>query len=133
MIRTLSSLKYAGHVIFHPFDGFWDLKHEKRGSLAAANIILLALTLTMILQRQLTGFVFNTNVVEELNIVIIFSSVFVVFLLWCISNWSLTSLMDGEGTFRDIYITSAYALVPMILIYLPLIPLSNAFTNDEIH
>lgn len=130
-MKTLNSLKYSLHVIFHPFDGFWDLKHEKRGSLGAANIILFILVLTLILQRQLTGFIFNNNISEDLNIMVIFTEVIVTFLLWCIANWSLTSLMDGEGTFRDIYITTAYALVPMILIYLPLIPFSNILTTDE--
>lgn len=26
---------YGFHVIFHPFDGFWDLKHERRGGMRA--------------------------------------------------------------------------------------------------
>ena len=38
--RLLSSLRYSLYVIFHPFDGFWDLSREKRGSLGAANIIV---------------------------------------------------------------------------------------------
>ena len=36
------SLRFSLHVIGHPFDGFWDLIHEKRGSIAAANTILIA-------------------------------------------------------------------------------------------
>ena len=28
---TGQQLMYGFHVIFHPFDGFWDLKHERRG------------------------------------------------------------------------------------------------------
>ena len=35
-------LLYAFHVMLHPFDGFWDLKHEKRGSVRAASTILAA-------------------------------------------------------------------------------------------
>ena len=26
--RYTETLKYAKHVMFHPFDGFWDLTHE---------------------------------------------------------------------------------------------------------
>ena len=37
--RYFGSLKYALYVITHPLDGFWDLTHEKRGSIAAANTI----------------------------------------------------------------------------------------------
>ena len=39
--RYKDSLRYALHVITHPFDGFWDLVHEKRGTIAAANTFLL--------------------------------------------------------------------------------------------
>ena len=27
-------MRFALHISTHPFDGFWDLKHEKRGSVA---------------------------------------------------------------------------------------------------
>ena len=39
--RYLASLKFALYCITHPFDGFWDLTHEKRGTYAAANTILI--------------------------------------------------------------------------------------------
>ena len=35
-MRYVKELKYGFHVIFHPFNGFWELKREHRGSLAAA-------------------------------------------------------------------------------------------------
>ena len=41
-MAIIHGLRYALHVIVHPFDGFWDLKHEKRGNLASALIILAA-------------------------------------------------------------------------------------------
>ena len=39
--RYWDSLKYATYTMFHPFDGFWDLTHERRGSMAAANTIVI--------------------------------------------------------------------------------------------
>ena len=41
LTRYKESLRYALYVMTHPFDGFWDLTHEKRGSIAAANTILI--------------------------------------------------------------------------------------------
>lgn len=129
--KVLDALGYSFHVIFHPFDGFWDLKHEKRGNLIAAGIIMGMVTLTFILRRQLTGFVFNTNDPKKLNIIVEIISVILPYLLWCGSNWCLTTLMDGEGSFRDILIATAYASVPLILINLPLIPLSHVMTIEQ--
>ena len=56
--RLLSSLRYSLYVIFHPFDGFWDLSREKRGSLGAANIIVFLVLLVRLLSMQFTPFLF---------------------------------------------------------------------------
>jgi hypothetical protein len=39
--------------------------------------------------------------------------------------------MEGEGSYRDIVIATAYALVPLILINLPLIPVSRIINMEE--
>ena len=46
--RYIASLRYSLHVITHPFDGFWDLVHEKRGSLAAAHTFLALFLITYV-------------------------------------------------------------------------------------
>lgn len=130
-MEVLRSLRYTLYLIFHPFDGFWDLKHEKKGNLKAALIIVALVGITFILRRQLTGFVLNEVKLQELNIVVEISSVALPFFLWCVTNWCLTTLMDGEGSFRDIVITSAFALAPFVLINIPLIIFSNVITLEE--
>ena len=52
------SLLYALHVITHPFDGFWDLIHEQRGTLAAANTFLVLFLLTRVVKLMCTSFQF---------------------------------------------------------------------------
>ena len=111
---------YAKHVIFHPYDGFWDLKHEKRGTLRAALTIVGLVAVTYVVMRQYTGFIFNPRDLSRLNVIVELLSVLAPFFLWAVVNWALTTLMDGKGTFRDIIIATAYALVPFVLINLPL-------------
>ena len=36
----VQELAFAFHLIFHPFDGYWDLKHEKRGSVRGACVYI---------------------------------------------------------------------------------------------
>ena len=124
-MEVLRSLRYSLYLIFHPFDGFWDLKHEKRGNIKTALIIFAMVGVTFILRRQLTGFILNEVKLRELNVIVEILSIVVPFFLWCVANWCLTTLMDGEGSFKDIVITSAYALVPLVLINIPLIVFSN--------
>ena len=66
--RYLQSLRYALYVITHPFDGFWDLIHEKRGTLAAAHTFLFLFLLTRVLKLMLTSFQFISAPVQHLNI-----------------------------------------------------------------
>ena len=106
-----SSLKMAIYTIFHPFNGFWDLKHEKKGSFLKANIILIMLIITFTLRSQFTGFVLNMSEPTDFNLFYQITSLVLPFLIWCIANWCITTLVDGEGNFRDIYITTAYALI----------------------
>src|SRR4029453_18789058 len=103
--------KYSFHVLFHPFDGFWDLKYDNKGKLRVSLAILLLLTVATILQRQYSGFVVNFNNPTELNSVNELKYIVLPFVLWCVSNWSLTTLMDGEGKFREIITATGYALL----------------------
>lgn len=130
MKKALKQTLYGFHVMFHPFDGFWDLKHEKRGSVFAANIILVCLIITQTIQQLYTGYLYQSNNPLYFNFFGVVFNVLVPFILWCTSNWALTTLMDGEGNFRDIYIASAYALVPMIVVGVPLTIISNFLTIE---
>jgi hypothetical protein len=63
-----------------------------------------------------------------------FKEIFKVLLLFfgfCIANWCFTCLFDGEGSFGDIYKATAYALLPLLLIQIVLMPLSNFFLLTE--
>lgn len=77
------------------------------------------------------GFIFNTNDLANLNILFEFSSVLIPFMLWVIVNWSLTTLMEGKGTFSDIYIATAYAFTPVIIINIPVTIISNFLLEEE--
>ena len=127
----LEKLKFSTYVIFHPFKGFWELKKEKKGNYASAGILVALLVVVFIIRRQLTGFIFNTNDVNEMNIFFEISGVLLPFILWCIANWCITTLMDGEGNFKEIVITTAYAITPLILINIPLVILSNIITIND--
>lgn len=131
MKKIRDSLLYSFHVIFHPFDGFWCAQREGRGNVWAATILVVLCTLTNILSSQCTGYIFKTNLDNEFNLLSELLGVIVPVLLFCIANWSITTLMDGEGKFRDIYVMTAYALTPMILVEIPRLLLSHVIVTEE--
>lgn len=122
---------YVFHVIFHPFDGFWDLKHEKRGSLRAAIFFIALTVIAFFYQAVGTGYVSNphgsySTIVDQAI------SVLIPLLLFAIANWCLTTLFDGEGSFKDVVIAIGYALVPMILVLIPTTIASNFLLVEEL-
>ena len=124
-------LKYAFHVITHPFDGFWDLAHEGRGNFAAATTFLVLFLLTRVLKLLYTSFQFVDSPTQHINVFEEMGSLLLPFLILCAANWAMTTLFDGKGRFKDIYIGMCYALVPYILIQLPMILVSNMLTFEE--
>ena len=129
--RFLASLRYALHVIVRPFDGFWDLTREKRGSMAAANFIVFMAIVIRILSLQHTSFLFMRVHWARVNMFDELLTVLLPLVIWCVANWSLTTLFEGKGRMRDIYMGTAYAFTPYVLIQLPLILLSNVITLEE--
>ncbi|MCR4875598.1 MAG: YIP1 family protein [Clostridiales bacterium] len=126
-----ASLKYALHVITHPFDGFWDLSREKRGSMAAAHTLLALFLVTYVMKLMYTNFQFIMVPIQYINIYQRMASLALPFLVLCIANWALTTLFDGKGRFRDIYMGMCYALTPYVLIQLPCVLLSHVLAYDE--
>lgn len=130
-MQYLKSLKYGLYVIFHPFDGFWDLKRENRGTISAALTFVVATIFMLVVQKQNTAFLFNQNRLEYIDVTVDIITVGLLYILWVVSNWCLTSLMDGEGKMKDIAIFTGYSLLPMFLIQFPLIGISHLITVEE--
>lgn len=121
---------YAFHLIFHPFDGFWDLKHEKRGSLRGALFYLVLALIAICYNSVGRAYIFNPRA----SYASMFStciSLLVPVLLWVTANWCLTTLFDGEGSIKDIFIATCYSLVPLILFMIPATAITNVLTLSE--
>ncbi|MCL1793109.1 MAG: YIP1 family protein [Oscillospiraceae bacterium] len=123
-LKLGSHMMYGFHIIFHPFDGFWDMKQEKRGSALAATIYLLLACGVYIYKAIGEGFIVNplglysNFLMESLSIIVPVG-------LGVVSNWCLTTLFDGEGSMKDIYMVVCYSLIPII----PIVFFSTLITH----
>ena len=124
-------LIYGCHIILHPFDGFWDLKHEYRGSVRASFVWLAAAIIAFYYQSVGTGYIFNPR--QNMSTIFIqITAVMVPVFLWCVANWCLTTLFDGEGSFKDIFVATSYAIIPVPLLIIPSVIYSNfALANES--
>ena len=58
-------------------------------------------------------------------------SLLVPVILWTVGNWCLTTLFDGEGSLKDIFIATCYSVVPLILLIIPATAITNVLTLGE--
>ncbi|WP_274652139.1 YIP1 family protein [Paenibacillus humicola] len=126
-------VKYPLYLIVHPFNGFWDLKYERsrKINLLTSVAILFLLILTSIMKNEYSGFLVHLANPDDMNSLLEILYVVVPVLFWCAANWSLTTLMDGEGKFVDIFTSTCFALIPLILVNFPWIWLSNVISLQE--
>jgi hypothetical protein len=118
-------------MLKHPVDGFVAVRYEGKGSYRSAVLILLFVYGALLVKEFFTSFSFNTATAANIDIYSIFTQFFIVWLAWIISNYLVSSIYRGEGRFRDIFIGSAYALVPYIVVGIPLALVSNIMTMSE--
>ena len=126
----LEELLFVFHLQFHPFDGFWDLKHEQRGSVRGGLTIMGITIIAFFYQSIGRGYIFNPRDTYS-TIFAQILSIAVPVLLWCLGNWCLTTLFEGEGSFKDIFIATTYSLAPLPLLVIISTVLTNVLTAQE--
>ena len=122
---------FGFHLIVHPFDGFWDLKHEKRGSVRGG-LFWMAMAMFAYIYSNVGASWMSNPAKENANIIYLTSTVIIPVLLWVVGNWCLTTLFDGEGNFKDIFIATSYSLVPLVILLIPSALLTNVLSLDEV-
>ena len=124
-------IAYGFHVIFHPFDGFWDLKHEKRGSIRGAIFFIVLAIGTFYYQSIGQGYLLNQGLTYS-GVWAQILGVLVPLFLFVLANWCLTTLFEGEGSFKDVFIASSYSLAPIPLLIIPATIYSNFCITTEV-
>ena len=131
MKKLLEDFKYLLHVITHPFDGFYEVRFRGKKNVWLGAIILILYGLLAIIKYQYTGFIMNNNPQFKMNSITTFIFGVFPFLLFCISNWSVTAIFEGSGKFSDIFTVVTYALFPKFVLDVIVLIFSNVVTAEE--
>ncbi|MBN2604330.1 MAG: hypothetical protein JXR62_00745 [Bacilli bacterium] len=126
---VIDELFYIPKFIKNPLDGFYQIKRKNRVSVKTASIIYFGLALVFVMYYELTNVIFiedsNPNILYEL---LILASVLI---LWVVANYFVCLINDGEGSFKNVYVSTAMSFTPIFYVIPALILLSNVLTYQE--
>lgn len=136
-MKQLKAFKHAFwdfpvSLIFRPFKSFDALKDQEEGKMSVAITFLCLMGIMSIVEYQYTGFIMNVFDPREMHAILLFvTSVFPILLI-VLANWSITTLMDGKATLKEIFLLMSYALFPVILARLTGVIFSNVLIESEL-
>ena len=128
--RVAADLNFSFSMLSHPIDGYYYLKRGIFGSVLSASLIFAAALVMFLLDNTCQAFIFNGNPVSQ-SVAVLFILFFICALFWIFGNYMVSTINDGEGSLKNIYILTAYSLVPYVLITPVKVLLTYVFTQNE--
>ncbi len=126
-----NTFKFPLYLITHPIQGYTEFKTEKKAKLSVAIFILILFVLEEIVAYKYLGPVINKNNPQKFNSLEILAYSVGPVILLTVSNWSVTTLMDGKGKMKEIFMLCCYSLFPVVILGFLHIGLSNVMIADE--
>ena len=123
--------QYMLYTISHPMDGYYWIRHRDRGSVPLAILMVIVFSCCFTANRLLASFVVNDLDPRTVDSLFELIGVLSFYLLLCVSNWSITCLMNGEGRMKDIAIAVGYGTVPISFVLVLATIVSQFIADDE--
>ena len=126
-----SKYTFPLYTLFHPADGFQQLKPRKIGSWRVVGILLVALFTVFTLQFFATGYIHNLNRAIDYSLPIMVLKTIGIAMLFVISNWAVCTLFNGNGNLKEIACVTGYSLLPLIMAMAINVVASNFLSASE--
>ena len=117
--------------IRHPMDAVYYVRYDKKIKIYNAFIVLALIVAIYLLSLVFTGFLFTDVVLEKTILVKELTKVILPIGLFIVSNYLISSLMSGEGSFKSITINTLGSLMPIVVMMPWIIIISNVLTLNE--
>ncbi|MFU8785645.1 MAG: Yip1 family protein [Candidatus Izemoplasmataceae bacterium] len=124
-------LKHPFYILLHPIEGYSDMKREGKGKLYVASFFIAIMCIYSVVSFNALGVIVNSKNPSDFNSIKQILFVLVPIGLFTVGNWAVTTLFDGKGTLKNIYMMLGYALFPFILLSFPNMIFSNVITIEE--
>ncbi len=129
--KLMYQLSGATYMLRNPNDACYRIKRQGQGSYLSALIVLCLFFMLYVIQKYYSGFIFKTVRDGVFEIVIDAEVVFILFGLLVTCSYLVSTIREGEARLKDLFISFAYSLTPMLVFMPASILLSNVLTQNE--
>lgn len=130
-VPVIGEIGYAFKCAKHPIDRYYDIRVGKNGSPIAATIIYVVFFGVYMLYQTGKGFIYQYTDVEDMDMGAVVVGFFAILILFIVCNYLVTSITDGDGTLKQVYMIPAYGLMPAMFSMLITIAMSYVLTYNE--
>lgn len=124
-------IKFPLFILFHPLKGWDEFKREKRGKMSVAIWLVIFVIFLSIMEYQYSGFIVKQVEVTDLKMLAEIAYIIAPVVLVTVANWSITTLFDGKGKMKEIFMMICYSLYPVAWTKLIGLFLSNVVSQQE--
>jgi len=125
-------IRLSLEMVFHPAEAFrYMQKDRSRFNYVPAVILLLLAFVVRTVSIYITHFPLAELDPRDANIGLELIKLYAPLLTWVIASYAMTSILDGESLLREGLLATAYALVPYILLTIPVNLLSHIMENSQ--
>lgn len=130
-LPILGDVLYAFQIPKHPIDRYYDIRVHKNGSVKGATILYAFFFVIYMAYETSKGFIYQYVAVEDMDINAIVIGFFTILILFIICNYLVTSIKDGDGSLKQVYMIPAYGSIPTMISMLIVTVMSYYLTYNE--
>ena len=125
-------IRFPKYILIHPLKGWEEFKRYGKGKMSVAITFVVLAVIVNIMKFQYSGFIVNDISIRDMqSLAQVFYVIGAVGII-TIANWSVTTLFDGKGNMKYIFMMICYCLFPYIVCNIVGMILSNILTTEEI-
>lgn len=127
----LLEVKFMFKYLRHPLDSFYEAKSKNKGKVKTGLIFILVFLIFYFMFLLFSGQLFKPVILERTRVIDEVAKLLIPFVTFVLANYLVSALMEGEGTFKEIFINTIGSLMPLLVI-LPVITIfSNLLSYNE--
>lgn len=115
----------------HPFSSFYDIKYRGQGSLALAIAAAVLFYLTSVISVIFSDFRYTSFDATTYNALFSVVETVGVIVLWSVANWAISTLQQGKGRLKEVFVVTMYATVPLTVYHLISTPLTHMLASSD--